>query len=69
MSQGDMLRMRNKHRKVLLKTLFKRGLVVGNSFRVLKTTNTLEPKIGETLTESEVQIIMDKGLTVTVTGR
>ncbi len=62
MSHGDMLRMKNKHRKVALK-------VDGNVFSVVKTTNTLEPKIGATLLESEVQIIMDKGLTVTVTGK
>ena len=62
MSQGDMLRMRNKHRKVAFK-------LDGNIFSVVKTTCTLTPKIGETLLESEVQIIIDKGLTVTVTGK
>ncbi len=61
MSQGDMLRMRNKHRKVAFKTV---GLT---DFRVVKTTNTLKPKMDEILVESEVQIIIDKGFTVTVT--
>ncbi len=67
MSQGDMLRMRNKHRKVFLKV--KSVSLDGGVFSVVKTTNTLTPKIGETLVESEVQIIIDKGFTVTVTGK
>ncbi len=62
MSMRDKNRLSNKHRKVAL-------TLDGNIFSVVKTTCTLTPRIGETLLESEVQIIIDKGLTVTVTGK
>ena len=62
MSQGHMLRMRNKHCKVAF-------TLDGNIYSVVKTTCTLTPKVGDLLIESEVQSIIDKGLTVTVTGK
>ena len=54
--------MRNKHCKVAF-------TLDGNIYSVVKTTCTLTPKVGATLLESEVQIIIDKGLTVTVTEK
>ncbi len=62
MTIGDKNRLKNKHRKVAF-------MLDGTIYSVVKTTCTLTPKIGETLLENEVQIIIDKGLTVTVTGK
>ncbi len=41
----------------------------GKAYKVVKATNTLEPKVGTFLTEAEVQAEIDLGTEVTITER
>lgn len=62
MSCGQVMRMRNKHRKIVLK----RSNTLGEDFTVTKVVNTTDVFPRESMTKDRIEKFIDMGFTVEI---